>query len=675
MKNKIPMAGILKLIVSFVLTLIFMFMGIKCREAGLYNKSIFAFFLVFSFAIPIIAAVINLVLDQRFKNKMKSSDIEKVSLEQKAAARETLTKKLSILKRLILIGDIYAASISILGAIVAFSAGYLALGTIIPWYIFSLAYIAFGIEFIRFKLPTVSFKEIKEYLPEEEYPLLYETAYKAAARLGCKEKIKIAVFHDSSAGIIKCKGAYSVSLGTYLLDNFSRDEIYNVLLHEFYHVTDENKDQNSVLHYFDWIVKEKSFLFNLCNLLYTYLIARYTFEFVTYKFCCSVINEEDADQAMLKYGDREVAASSFLKLKFSNMYEWEQGSYPEENLFAPEEFPKDFVHRQLTSFKARMEKRKEEWIAMIDSEILARNATHPTVKMRIGALGVKAPHLIEKNDTPEYLSEVDKAISHVEKIIYEHNVDKYPDIREANYLGYIRILEKWENEGKKITKENYSDIIYALFMTGKIQEFVNLCYQIINEMPEPASCYAYHMLGCHMLHTYDERGIDYLYKGIELNYNHWEEAIDTIGNYACSAGKQDKLEEYRKRAREIVERAEEFYNNIGYISNKDNIVEENLPADLLKDFLDYVNEINDGVIDKIYMVRKVINADDFTTCVVVQAEEKCDEDKFRETMSKIFQYLDKSSSWQYSLFDIRDVNKKRILRIKNSCIFDNNNKK
>ena len=675
MKKKIQIAGILKLVIAFALTLSLMLLGIKCGEVAFWDKSIVTILLVFFFAVPIILAVVNVIINIKFRKKVESSDIEKISLEQKAAARETLTKKLFILKKLIVIGDIYAAAISISGAIVAFCAGYLELGATMPWYIFSLAYIAFGIEFIRFKLPEVSFKEIKEYLPEEEYPLLYETAYKAASCLGCKGRIKIAVFHESNAGISKYANAYSVSLGTYLLDNFSRDELYNILLHEFHHVTDENKEQNNVLHYFDWIGREKNFLHNLCSILYTYLISRYAFEFVTYKFCCSVINEEDADQAMLKYGDAEVAASSFLKLKFVNMYEWERGSYPEENIFALEELPHDFVHRQLASFKTRMEERKDEWIAMIDSEILARNATHPTVKMRIEGLGVKEPRLMEINDTQEYLSEVDKAISHVEKIIYECNVDKYSDIRETNYLCHVRELEKWENEGKKITKENYSDIIYALFMTGKIQEFVNLCCQIIDEMPEPASSYAYHMLGCHMLHTYDERGIDYLYKSIELNHNHWEEAIDTIGNYACIAGKQDKLEEYRKRAREIVERAEEFYNNIGYISGKDNIVEENLPPDLMKDFLEYIDVINDGVINKIYMVRKVINADDFTTCVVVRPEEDCDEDKFVETMNKIFQYLDKSSTWQYSLFDIRDIDKKLVLRIKNSCVFDSSDKK
>ena len=675
MENKRSFGWVIKLAGAILLILGFLVLGILCKNNGFYHEGIFITFFIIAFVLPIAGIITNLILVKKFKDTMKSDDMEKTFLEQKAAAKETMEKKLPLLKKLILIGDIYGASFAVFGCLMSFFAGALSIGTEFPWYLFALAFVYMGLDIIRPRRAKIDFNEQREYLSEIGYPIIYDTAHRAAKAMGCDGNIKIAISHDFNAGIAPMTGAYSVILGTYLLDNLSQDEIYNVLLHEFAHVTEENETKNDVMYYFGWINEKHTPVDDAVNLPYIHLRTLYTFEYLSYMYACSVLNEEEADGAMLKHGDPAVAASSLLKLQFSNMYEWERGTYEEESIFAAEKMERDHVHKQLAAYKARMEERKDAWVGMIDSEILARNATHPTVKMRIEGLGITEPRLMPKNDTPEYLSEVELAITHIEKIIYDANNQNYQMMRKANYLANQKLIEDWESGGRKCTKEEYQDIIFALFVLGKTQEFVNLCYQIIEEIPEPANYYAHHMLGCYMLRTYNEEGIEHLYKSIELNHNMWEEAINTIGQYACIAGKQDKLDEYRARAKEIVKLDSDIYSNYSFIGPKDKLVTENLPEGVLDEFLSYVGGIDEGLIEKIYMVRKIIDEEHFVTCVVVKCQKNADEEKFGEVMNKIFQYLDKTSDWQYSLFDLRGVPQHLVLRVKNSCVYDAKGKK
>ena len=110
---------------------------------------------------------------------------------------------------------------------------------------------------------------------------------------------------------------------------------------------------------------------------------------------------------------------------------------------------------------------------------------------------------------------------------------------------------------------------------------------------------------------------------------------------------------------------------MNFIGPKDKLLSEQLPEGMLDDFIGYIKSIENSTIDKIYMVRKIIDEENFVTCVVVSPTEKADNDKFLATMEKIYQYLDKSSDWQYSLFDMRHIDKRLVLRVKDSCIYRN----
>lgn len=667
-KKKINIYEAIKWLLSVVIVIGVAVLGSLCHEAGNYSIALCVTGLIAMPILLITGTVVGLVSKKKMIDGLDRENMQKDLLAQRERAAEIAKEKLNTLHKLIRLIDLMSVVVLVMVCVTVFCfftlVGAEGGGVALPMVLGIYA----GLFFVRPRKIKINEKKSEDYLPESDYPLLYETARRAANTIGCEGRIKIFVDHDFNAGILTISDGYSVRLGSYLLDNMSQDELYNVLLHEFAHVDKKNDEINDVISYASLSQENDTTRFGVMP--YIYLHAKFILEFVTYQYICSLMNEDAADSAMREHGNPEVAASMLIKLKFSELYQWERNTYDEENIFEPETMIEDCIRRPLRWFRERMELRKDEWIRMIDSEILSRNATHSTVKMRIASLGVDEARLIPRSDSEEYLSEVNNAILHMEQMVRKGLGASYSQLREQNYLEPKKIIDEWENAGKPITREGYQGIVIALFSSLRISEFVNLCCQVIEEIPEPANYFAHHMYGIYLLRCYDERGIEHLYKSIELNHNNWEEAMQTIGEYACIVGKQDELDKYRERASEMLKTHIDVYEKMDSLNAKDKLVPEKLPDGMLEEFLDYVNGIDDGAIEKIYMVRKVIDDEHFVTCVVVQPLRKVKPEKFGEVMEKIFQYLDKSSDWQFSLFDIRFLASVRVDRIENSLVYD-----
>ena len=658
---------VFKWILSGAITFGLALIGVKMHLEGFYNKVACIILLVALTVALIIWTVVSLVKKKRFLDNMDREGFQKKLLAERERATEIAIEKVSLLKKLIKFIDVCSifVLISVSTIIICFFAlvGGEGSGACLP-IIFGLYA---GLYFIRPRSFKINESKSEDYLKESDYPLIYDTARKAANRIGCDGKIKIFVSHDFNASILTISDGYSIRLGSYILDNMSREELYNILLHEFAHVDEKNNEINKVTTYANLLQENDSSVLSVAP--YIYLHAKFVFEFLCYQYVCSLMHEDAADTAMREYGNPDIAASMLIKLKFSELYQWERGTYDEENIFESETLIDDCIRRPLRWFKDRMELRRSDWIEMIDSEIISRNATHSTVKMRIEALGVSRPRLIPINDSEAYSAEVDRAIFHMESIVKKTLSDRYSEIREQEYLAPKRVIDEWESAGKPITREGYQEVLMALFSSYKINDFVNLCCQIIEEIPEPANYFAHHMYGMYLLHKYDESGIEHLYKAIDLNHNIWDEALDTIGQYACIVGKQDELDKYRERAARMVKEQIDVYEKMDSLGVRDKVVEEKLPDGMLEDMISYFEDIDDGVINEIRMVRKILDETHFVTCIVVSPRKKADPKKFGEMMEKIFQYLDKSSDWQFALFDMRNVPRGKILGVKNSLIY------
>ena len=205
---------------------------------------------------------------------------------------------------------------------------------------------------------------------------------------------------------------------------------------------------------------------------------------------------------------------------------------------------------------------------------------------------------------------------------------------------------------------------------SRTEEALALVERAIQELPPAASCFAYFTRGICRLYRYDPAGLEDLYFAVENNSNFIEEAMPVIGNFCCLTGNQKELDIFRQKAVLISQKDKDIYSQLGQLKKKDNLSPEKLPDGMLEELLGYISSADTaGVVDKVYLLRKTITEDFFTSAVVIRFLEDTEGDACDQLMHKVFSYLDTSTDWQFSLFDYEDVKNVKPERVENSCVY------
>lgn len=668
--------GTALLVLAFTLALGAMTVGIvlsKGASAQLRNLS--GWLLGISLALAAAALLLNIVLQKwyagRFTNRQVSQVYQYIYSHREHAER-TAEQKLSLLKKWRVFTGAYSLLLGVLGLCVALCGGVvLESGSKVALCFAAALLIMCPFSRIRFRVPQNVFDEDKTYVSEQQYPKLYALTKKAAQTIGCDGGIRIALLPNCNAGIAKIGQTYSVQLGVVLLCSLSEEEMFSVLLHEFAHMTADNSEQIKAGNYNTWIYGGKTphFASGITNLFFCFFDGFYALQFSLYAYACAIGAESAADQAMLLSKDPAAVASALLKLKYYELFAWEKGVQDEPCMYESEMPDQQFLTKELESFRRAIEQRSGKWQQLIDVEIQSRSASHPTLKRRLEALGIREPRLLVAPENRDYAKECEKAREYVAELICGELSQDYDARREALYLEPKAQVEAWEKAGKPLNAEEYGDLVWALRQVGRNTEAMELCERAIAELPSAASHNGYFMRGCNRLHSYDERGIADIYFAIENNSNYLEEGIDVIGTFCCLTGNQKELDDYRQKALELAQKQKDQYSQLSVLTKKDHLSEESLPEGMLDDILEYIRSVDEGQIEKIYLVRKTITADFFTSVFVIRFDLAAEQEICEQIMHKIFRYLDTCSDWQFSLFDYQEVMNVPVSGVKNSCVY------
>lgn len=624
--------------------------------------------------LPILFLILSVIFKKLYVRSFANKSVAQIQnfmLSHRERAEETAAEKLALLKKLKTLSDLYAVLFGIFGAVCslfmgaisasASSSGYL----LYPVFLFLCAFSR-----IRFRTLEIFFDEDESCISEKDYPRLFALAKKAAETQGCDEKIKIILAPTYSAGISKDSGMYCINLGVLLINILSEEELYQILLHEFAHVTKENIDGMHERRYGAWIeIGNQHFLSQLTAKMYAFADCVYALQFSLYLYAASIQLETVADRAMALHGDAKIAASSLTKLKYHDLYEWELGTRDDECTFMNETPDPTILPKAIEDFLAQIEIRQEFWNTLIDKEIISRQASHPTLKMRLENLGVKEYNLLPASADGAYGEERTRALELMSRLVCKANEENYEENRKYRYLEPLEKVTEWEAAGKPVIPEEYADICFNHRALGRNIEADELCQRAIAELPSPANLLGFYMHGCHLLHSYDPRGLDYIYHAIENNHNYIEEGLEIIGEYCCIVGDQEELDTYREKAVLIAQKDKDIYSKLNVLEKGDNLSAETLPEGMLDGIIAFIKSIDSGKVDKVYLVRKTVTPEHFTSAVIVDFKEGTDPDVLNEIMHKIFLYLDTSTDWQFSLFEYKSVAKIKVENIPDSLVY------
>lgn len=628
--------------------------------------------------LAVVLPVTNVLINKALAKKMeeqKVADMIHFIVSHRDAAEETARQKRRFLGAWRRWTAVYGLLPLLLGLCASFSGGVLYNSqTSTPIVMVSALLVLATLSRIRFAPAQVMYEEEKAYIKEEDYPRLYALAKRAAQQVGSHHNIRIALLSDYNAGVTLAGDVCVIFLGVLLLNTLSEEELYHILLHECSHAKMQTGDLRRSQAHYDWICGGRTphFASSITGLFFRFFDGVYLIQFNLYRYAASIQEETQADLAMCRWGDRNVAASALLKLKYYELYCWEKDVAPDENIFTKEQPDKDLLTRRIRDFRQTIHNRQAQWNDLIEKEILPRTASHPTIKMRLQTLEVGVSQVLFLQSAEAYNEECARGLRYVEELICEDRLETYEADRKENYLKPKSLVEDWEAAGKPLVAEEYGRIVWALQKLSRLEEAIELCERAIRELPAAAACQGYFIRGCYRLHSYEDAGISDIYFAIETNKNYLDEGMPMIGNYCCLTGNQQELERYRERSVELSQEDKDMYSQILELKKNDHLSSETLPEGMLEGILAYIRSVEDGQIENIYLVRKTVTETFFTSAMVVRFTADADEEACDDILQKIFDYLDTSTDWQFSLFDYRDVARVKVERIEKSCVYTKN---
>ena len=186
-----------------------------------------------------------------------------------------------------------------------------------------------------------------------------------------------------------------------------------------------------------------------------------------------------------------------------------------------------------------------------------------------------------------------------------------------------------------------------------------------------ALAHALYFKGMRMLQRYDICGIDYIYRAIDLNKNYMKDGFELVEEYCTLCGLEEEYETYLRRADTQMSAHAYNHNEAGELHPHDRLVKEEELRDMLTDILAYMEQVSEGCIQEIYLVRKVISEDFFTSAFVLNFAYGVDPEVTDRVYTAIFNYLDAYPvDWQFSLFVYNRMTEAAVKRVEGSLVWE-----
>ena len=671
------MKNLTRQIISFLSAVCFLGLGVAVDALELCNKTACFIALIAIAVLPIFSLLLQRLLSKSYARRFRGQTVEerqRFLVSHRSEAEKTAAEKLSLLRRLRMLTRGYTALLWLLAASVAFLGGFFGESTFVLSATILYAYFLFYAVYSRkFAESPIVFDNDAHILNKTDAPQILAILDRAAKAVGCEKPVVPVLSPQCDASVAQDKDKICILIGLRLLYILSEEELYCVFLHELAHVSPEHRALHAMATYHIGMMNQgenQKGIYRIAPSFFLFFDMVYSMQYMLYQYAASLSVESGADLNMVKYGSAEAAASVLRKTRYDDYYTWEREGKSEFSIFEGK-FPiSDWLRREVQDFCAAVTERRRVWDDMIDKEILANNATHPTLGMRLRAIGAEDYGYVACAHSPEYRAEIDRAGKALESRILEEIAPEYDSARKVRYLDPLARVTDWKNAGMPLAPETYADLISDLQAIGKGDEAEALCDRAIAELDELSSVHAHFVKGCTLLHRYDPAGLPHLYHAVEKNKNYLEEGLSCMGSFCCMTGREEDLQAYRAFAARMAQTAEDEDEQAGFLSKKDRLSKENLPDGMLEEILSYIRSVDEaGLIMNVYLVRKTISETFFTSAFIIHFYGGTDEAR-NEIMHKIVRYLDSHpSDWHFSLFDYFEFPEVKVEKIPGSLVY------
>lgn len=620
-----------------------------------------------TFAFSVLLCVLNPVLTRIFKIREAWKSAREDTEEYDRLRRDGETLSPRLLRRLRFIRrltDALAVLYILLGLGVAFCmAGMNSFVHILMFLFMSYPFMAGLSQFrtIRLELLYGSC-----HPPRLKFARLYDLAWRAACENGCRGHIELTFMQDVNASIICVGQTYRVNLGIALISYMTEEELYAVLLHEFGHYSKRQRMGQKEADYAIFLNESRPrvFMAAFFKPFYSFPDTLYMKYFGVYRCASAIYDEYEADDAAKKAGEGAMERA-LTKLHLLSCYEYET---PYQNCCSGEKVPVNLMKNRWDGFFAALPERKDFWMSLIDKESLSRSFDHPTLRMRLDRLGTSQVPDISRLPDDDYGTLCREAMDYLDKELTNRLGKRYDVRRRKEYLSPLSFVTRWEKEGRPLREESYGDVISALLDVDRRGEAYGLCEQAINELPRRALYQAYRRRGEMKLNRYDDSGIRDLYEAIDI---HGESAgmMEVIERYCCRMGLSAELETARQKSLKLDDDYRKHRAALKRMDKKDRLIPDTLPESMLEKILSIIADTDDGSVEEIYYVKKLVAEDASANVLVLHFDVMADPQLSSVILHRVRSYLDTLEGRQYMLFDMSDIDARALLKVPGGRVY------
>jgi hypothetical protein len=321
-------------------------------------------------------------------------------------------------------------------------------------------------------------------------------------------------------------------------------------------------------------------------------------------------------------------------------------------------------------FKDALAKRGEAWKELIQKELPAQLNSHPTFNQRQKNLGVEDFEIKLRPSDNELNKEWTRLAKFTDERIADQMKQDYGKKRQKVYTRSLERVKEWEESDKTRPPEEMRTVIDSYMNLMRIDDAGQLCMQTIERSDnDNAKAYPLFLAGQIRLREYDCSSIDLMKRAMAINANYIAPGMNMIGDFYRTMGRETELEEYRATAPEEIQRAKDTVGKAGILRHCDKLSPE-YDINEKQKHINRIVELGHGNVREIYLVRKTISDDFFTSAFVVKFKARLDKELAAELLFDIFNYFDSyPSKHHYSVFEYNKTTAFAVRKVAGSRIY------
>ncbi len=513
---------------------------------------------------------------------------------------------------------------------------------------------------------------------EEELPALHALARRAAEAAGVRGGLRLEIPASAEVEVNRFGRTYVVILGTMALAVSTEEELYAELVGSFLpyatpkEIRREQREERAAA-MGSATVRPGSCLFDLfyanasVRLEWGRMLAHYPRLYRQYGDMAARLRALGLEQAFL---DRYVKANMW------RLFNFEYARHDPILLYETPKPPVDYETRLAVHYRRAMCERRAEWCRLLAGELHTDLSAALLVRELAEILGLGDRPLLSEVTFPaegsDYGHACAAAIALGDRRVTRDLAASYESARRHEYSEPVEVIATWEASDRQWPTPELSPVINAYRDLFRLDEAEALCDRILAEEPNLfAQAHALYVKGQILLHRYDADGIDFIYRSMDINKNYMENGLSSVEAFCALCGLSDELEAHHRRS--VTLREAHSYNQYGAgtLTASDRLVREEELGDQLTDILGYMESVGGGYLERVYLVRKIVSEDFFTSAFVLYFAPGAGEEAIRRAYEAIFNYLDAYPvDWQFSLFFYNRETEAAVRRVEGALVWE-----